>query len=230
VTRVAKLDAMTGVSSWFSLAPTHGGMMGGLSLSFQAPDLRSHRPPAGSTIAPMRQPSPSLVRTTLKIVEQEHAAPGVPRLQFKGVARAVTWELCYGGLAIATGRLAPEQDDAFADVASIEPVMDSAGLTIMARYEDGEPCAIEVPCVRPVRPTTRAEATARARWPGTRDQSDAPELTGRFMTQTREIGSPISGQHRRACIYQHVSVLLQDRRLQLRAPRRAPVASRDRTG
>jgi len=178
----------------------------------------------------MRQPWPSLVRTTLKIVEQEHAAPGVPRLQFKGVARAVTWELCYGGLAIATGRLASEQDDAFADVASIEPVMDSSGLTITARYEDGEPCAIEVTCVRPVRPTTRAEATARARWPGTRDQSDAPELAERFMAQTRELEGPISGQHRRACIYQHVSVLLEDRRLQLRAPRTAPEASRDRTG
>jgi hypothetical protein len=177
----------------------------------------------------MRQPSPSLVRTTLKIVEQEHAAPGVPRLQFKGVATAVTWELCYGGLAIATGRLAPEHDDAFADVASIEPVMDSSGLTITARYEDGEPCAIEVTCVRPVRPTTRAEATARARWPGMRDQSDAPELAGRFMAQTREIDVP-SGQHRRACIYQHVSVLLEDRRLRLRAPRKAPEASRDRTG
>jgi hypothetical protein len=181
----------------------------------------------------MRQPS-SLVRTTLKIVEQEHAAPGVPRLQFKGVARGVArpviWELWYGGLAIATGRLAPEQDDAFADVASIEPVMDSSGLTITARYEDGEPCAIEVTCVRPVRPTTRAEATARARWPGTRDQPDAPELARRFMARTREIEAPRSGQHRRACIYQDVSVLLEDRRLHLRAPRTAPEASRGRTG
>jgi hypothetical protein len=184
----------------------------------------------------MRQPS--LVRAPLKIVEQEHAAPGVPRLQFQGVARgvargvvrAVTWELCYGGLAIATGRLAPEQDDAFADVASIEPGMDSAGLTLTTRYEDGEPCAIEVTCVRPVRPTTRAEATARARWPGTRDQPDAPELAGRLVAQTREIEAPRSGQHRRACIYQHVSVLLDDRRLHLRAPRTAPEASPDRTG
>lgn len=180
----------------------------------------------------MRQPS--LVRTTLKIVEQEHAAPGVPRLQFKGVAkgvaRPVTWELCYGGLAIATGRLASEQAEPFADVASIEPVMDSSGLTLTARYEDGEPCAIEVTCVRPVRPTTRAEATARARWPGTRDQSDAPEIAGRFMAQIREIEAPMSGRHRRACIYQHVSVLLEDRRLHLRAPRKPPEASRDRTG
>jgi hypothetical protein len=95
----------------------------------------------------MRQPWPSSVRTPWKIVEQEHAAPGVPRLQFKGVARAVTWELCYGGLA-----------------------------------------------------------------------------------QTREIEAPISGQHRRACIYQHVSVLLEDRRLHLRAPRKTPEVSRDRTG
>jgi hypothetical protein len=180
----------------------------------------------------MRQPSPALVQTTLKIVEQAHAAPGVPRLQFRGVARALTWELCYGGLAIATGRLAPEQADAFADVASIEPGMDSSGLTITARYEDGEPCAsaIDVTCVRPVRPTTRAEATARARWPGTRDQPDAPEIAGRFMVQTREIEAPMSGQHRRACIYQHVSVLLEDRRLHLRAPRTAPEAGRDRTG
>src|SRR5262245_44869765 len=176
----------------------------------------------------MPQPRPS--RTTLKIVEQEHAAPGVPRLQFKGAARAVHWELCYGGLAIATGRLAPEHDDAFADVASIEPMMDSSGLTIMARYEDGEPCAIEVTCVRPVRPTTRAEATARARWPGTRYQSDAPDLARRFMAQTREIEVPMSGQRRRACIYQHVSVLLEERQLHLRAPQKAPEASRDRTG
>jgi hypothetical protein len=185
--------------------------------------------PAGSTIASMRQPRPSLVRTPLKLVEQEHAAPGVPRLQFQGVARAVTWELCYGGLAIATGRLGPEQDGAFADVASIEPVMDGAGLTITARYEDGEPCAIEVTCVRSVRPTTRAEATARERWPGTRDQSDAPELAGRFIAQTREIEAPRSGQHRRVCIYQHVSVLLEHRRLHLRAPRKPPEASRGRT-
>lgn len=178
----------------------------------------------------MRQPRPALVRTPWKVVEQEHAASGVPRLQFKAVARAVTWELCYGGLAIATGRLAPEQGDVLADVASIEPAMDSSGLTITARTEDGEPCAIEVTCVRPVRPTTRAEATARARWPGTRDQPDAPELAERFMAQTREIEAPISGQHRRACIYQHVSVLLEDRRLQLRAPRTAPEASPDRAG
>lgn len=181
----------------------------------------------------MREPGPALVRNALTIVEQEHAAPGVPRLQFKGVARAgaraVTWELCYGGLAIATGRLAAEHDDAFADVAAVEPAMDSSGLTITARYDDGEPCAIEVTCMRPVRPTTRAEATARARWPGTRDQSDAPELAGRFMAQIREIEVPSSGRHRRACIYQHVSVLLEHRRLHLRAPRNAE-ASPDRTG
>ena len=182
----------------------------------------------------MPEPRPAVGRTTLKVVEQEHAAPGVPRLQFEGVAsavaRTVTWELCYGGLAIATGRLAPEHHDAFADVASIEPAMDSSGLTIAARYEDGEPCAIEVTCVRPVRPTTRAEATARARWPGTRDQSDAPELARRFLAQTREIEGPMTGQQRRACIYQRVSVLLEDRRRHLRAPRRPPEAGRDRAG
>jgi hypothetical protein len=159
----------------------------------------------------------------------------MPQLRFHGAAsaqtaRAVIWELYYGGLPIATGRLASDQDVSFADVASLAPVMDSSGLTISVRYEDGEPCAIEVSCVRAVRPTTRAEATARMRWPGVRDQPDVPELRRRLLAETRDIHAPgAPGRLRCVCIYQPTSVLLEDRRLHLRTPVKSPQVRRNRS-
>lgn len=111
-------------------------------------------------------PRPAATRHRLTVVEDENAGFGVPRLLLRptaspGQRRAVTWELCYGGLPVATGSLDPGQDVLFTDVASVQPAMDGSGFTITARYEDGEPCAIEATCVRPVRPPTRAEAAAR---------------------------------------------------------------------
>jgi hypothetical protein len=131
----------------------------------------------------------------------------------------VTWELRYGGLPVATGSLDSDQDVLFTDVAAVQPAMDSSGLTLTARYEHGEPCAIEATCVRPVQPPTRAEAAARAQWPGTRNQRETPMLRRPFLAETRDVsrrrdastGSGRGGQ-RNICIYQHFSVLLAYRR------------------
>jgi hypothetical protein len=162
------------------------------------------------------------------VVEDENAASGSPRLLLRGTASpgrggVVTWELCYGGLPVATGSLDSDQDVLFTDVPSVQPAMDSSGFTLTARYEDGEPCAIEATCVRPVRPPTRAEAAARARWPGTRNQVETPTLRRPLLAEIRDIAQrgdtgPGNGRggSRNICVYQHFSVLLAFRRRLLR--------------
>jgi hypothetical protein len=158
------------------------------------------------------------------VVEDENAAFGVPRLLLRGSAvpgheGAVTWELRYGGLPVATGSLDSDQDVLFTDVAAVQPAMDNSGLTLIARYENGEPCAIEATCVRPVQPPTRAEAAARAQWPGARNQQETPILRRPFLAATRDISQRRDagsgngrGGRRNICIYQHFSVLLAYRR------------------
>ena len=162
-------------------------------------------------------------------MEDEGAAFGVPRLLLRGVtgppAPAVTWELRYGGRAIASGSMPGDQELLFTDVDSILPVMDGAGLTFAARYEDGRPAAIEATCVRPVPPPTRAEAMARAQWPGVRDQPGTPGPRGPLLAEVREIfpAGAVPGdlpRARRVCVYAQFSVLLAARRRRLhgRAP------------
>jgi hypothetical protein len=179
-------------------------------------------------------PRPVATRHRVTVVEDENAGFGVPRLLLRGIASpghggVVTWELCYGGLPVATGSLDSGQDVLFTDVASVQPSMDSSGFTLTARYEDGEPCAIEATCVRPVRPPTRAEAAARARWPGTRNQLETPAPRRPFLAETVDIAQrrdagPGNGRggHRNICVYQHFSVLLAYRRRLLRDSVRLP--------
>ena len=179
-------------------------------------------------------PRPVATRHRVTVVEDKNAEFGVPRLLLRGTASpgqggAVTWELCYGGLPVATGSLDSDQDVLFTDVASVQPSMDSAGFTLTARYEDGEPCPIEATCVRPVRPATRAEAAARAQWPGARNQQEAPALRRPFMAETRDVtqrrdagsGNGRDG-HRSVYVYQHFSVLLAYRRRVLLDPAGMP--------
>ena len=178
-------------------------------------------------------PRPVAARRRVTVVEDENAEFGVPRLLLRGTAdpgrgEAVAWQLCYGGLPVATGSLDSDQDVLFTDVAPVQPSMDSAGFTLTARYEDGEPCPIEATCVRPVRPPTRAEVAARTRWPGTRNQQDTPGLRRPFLAQTRDIsrredaGPENRRGHRNICIYQHFSVLLAHRHRLLRDPAHRP--------
>lgn len=179
-------------------------------------------------------PRPVATRHRVTVVEDENAEFGAPRLLLRGTASpgqggAVAWELCYGGLPVATGSLDSDQDVLFTDVTSVQPAMDSSGFTLTARYSDGEPCPVEATCVRPVRPPTRAEAAARAQWPGTRNQREAPELRRPFLTQTRDISRREStgqgngrGGSRAICVYQHFSVLLAHRHRLLRDPAQKP--------
>ena len=179
-------------------------------------------------------PRPVATRHRVTVVEDEDAEFGVPRLLLRGTASpgqggAVTWELCYGGLPVATGSLDSDQDVLFTDVASVRPAMDSSGLSLTARYADGEPCAIEATCVRPVRPPTRAEAAARAQWPGARDQAETPALRRPFLAATRDVAQQrdvgpgnARRSHRNVCVYQHFSVLLVYRRRLLRDPAHTP--------
>jgi hypothetical protein len=183
---------------------------------------------------------PDAVTTWLRVtvVNDEGAAFGVPRLLIRrtggtGTAGAVTWELCYGGLPIATGELGPDQQPVFTEVASFGPSMDGAALTITARSSNGEPCMVEATCVRPARPATRAEATARARWPGVRDQQEPPALRRQFLAGTADVspGVPAGpgtgpGSRRCVCIYRSSVVLAAFRRRSLRAgPGAAPLSA-----
>lgn len=164
------------------------------------------------------------------VVEDENAAFGVARLLLRraggpGKGGAVTWELCYGGVPVAAGSHGPDQDVVFTEIASIEPAMDSSGFTITARYADGDQCVIAAVCVRPARPPTRAEATARARWPGARHQQAAPGPGRLFLAGTRDISLPPPaspqgepGRPRSVRVYQHFSVLLAHRRQIMREP------------
>jgi hypothetical protein len=175
-------------------------------------------------------PRPVATRHRVTVVEDENAGFGVPRLLLRGIASpghggVVTWELCYGGLLVAAGSLGYDQDVLFTDVASVQPSMDSSGLTLTARYQDGEPCPVEATCVRPVRPPTRAEAAARAQWPGTRNQQEAPALRGPLLAETRDVAVPRDagrgngrGGRWSICVYQHFSVLLARRRRVLLLP------------
>lgn len=162
-------------------------------------------------------------------MEDEGAAFGVPRLLLRGAtgpaAPAVTWALCYGGQPIATGSMRGDQEVLFADIDAIQPDMDGAGLTLTAQYEDGRPASLEATCVRPVPPPTRAEAMARARWPGVRDQPGTPGPRGPLLAEVREIFSAGAvpddlPRARRVCIYARFPVLLAARRRHLhgRAP------------
>ncbi len=171
----------------------------------------------------------------VRVVDDENAAFGVPRLFIRGTGSsgAVAWELRYGGLPIAAGDLGPEQEAAFVEVASIQPSMDGAGFTITARSGDGALCPVEATCVRPTRPATRAEATARARWPDVRNQEQAPPFRKPFLAGIRDVsggvpsgGGSDPGGQRCVCVYHDVSVLLKYRRLRVRgeagaAPRQA---------
>jgi hypothetical protein len=155
------------------------------------------------------------------VVEDPSAGFGVARLLLQGAGgsgtEAVTWELCYGGVPVATGPLASDQGTLFIEIASIEPAMDSSGFTISARYADGDDCEIAATCVRPARQPTRAEATARAQWPDARHQRAAPAPRRSFLAETRDISAPTGAaaepaKPRSVCVYAHFSVLLARRR------------------
>ena len=178
--------------------------------------------------------APVSARRRVTVVEDEGAAFVVPRLLLRrpsgpAAPGTVAWELCYGGQPIASGSMSGDQELLFAEVGAIRPEMDSRGLTLVARYGDGQPAAVEATCVRPALPPTRAEALARAKWPGARDQHDVPVPRQPFLAEAREVLPPVrAGQDgaprsRRACIYQHFSVLLAERRRRLRkgGPRQA---------
>lgn len=183
-------------------------------------------------------PGTVTTRRQVAVVDDENAAFGVPRLLLRdtggpGTTGAVTWELCYGGLPIASGSLEGDQEALFTDVAGVQPSMDGAGLTITARREDGAPCEIEAICVRPMRPPTRAEAAARARWPGARNQHETPALRRPFVAEIRE-ALPVAagpgirpGARRRVHVYQHFSALLAYRRRSLHRPRAASAPGQD---
>jgi len=136
----------------------------------------------------------------------------------------VRWEFRYGGLPIATGELGHDTSTLAVQAPSVEPFMDSAGFTITARSEDGRPAAIEATCVRPARRPTRAEAAARAAWPGVRDQDEAPALRRHLVAETRDAyrfltGEPAGEVRRRSvCVYYHFSALLARRRRSLGKP------------
>jgi hypothetical protein len=157
------------------------------------------------------------------VVEDSSAEFGVARLLLQGAGgsgtEAVTWELCYGGVPVAAGPLASDQGTLFIEIASIEPAMDSSGFTISARYPDGDDCEIAATCVRPARPPTRAEATARAQWPDAQHQRAAPAPRRPFLAGTRDIPRPapagaktVPSKPRSVCVYEHFSVLLARRR------------------
>jgi hypothetical protein len=173
-------------------------------------------------------------RRRVTVVADEGAAFGTLRLLLRSAPGRVTpgivtWELCYGGLPIASGSMSGDQELLFAEIGVVQPDMDSLGLTLIARHEDGQPAAIEATCVRPVPPPTRAEALARAKWAGARDQQEAPVPRRPFLAGAREVLPPVRAgrggapRRRRVCIYQHFSVLLAERRRWLRksGPRRA---------
>ncbi|HEY2575731.1 MAG TPA: hypothetical protein VGI74_05435 [Streptosporangiaceae bacterium] len=161
-------------------------------------------------------------------MEDENAALRKPRLLLRGArkpatAGAVTWELCYGGVPIATGALGSGEEVAFTDIDAIEPSMDNAGFSFIARMASGEVPAIEAICVRPARPLTRAERTARAKWAGLRDQPETPAAGRQFLAGTRDVtrtvpaGRGTGTRSRCVCVYQHFAVLLAGRRRRVRA-------------
>jgi hypothetical protein len=163
-------------------------------------------------------------RQRVRVVDDEKATFSVPRLLIRGaegleLAGPLSWDLCYGGLPIAAGELGLDRDLAFIEVASIEPAMDSAGLSIAVRLGDGAPCLVEAICVRPMRPMTRAEATARAKWPDVRNQGKAPPFRRPFLAGIRKVGAagspdgdPDQGDQRCVYLYCECSVLLEYRR------------------
>jgi hypothetical protein len=170
------------------------------------------------------------------VVEDENAALRKPRLLLRGTRKrtvlhspdVVTWELCYGGVPIATGSLGSGEEVAFTDIDAIEPSMDNAGFSFVARTATGEAAAIEAICVRPARPLTRAERTARAKWAGLRDQPEAPAAGRQFLAGIREVtrtvpaGPQTRTRSRSVCVYQHVAVLLAHRRRRVREQAPAP--------
>jgi hypothetical protein len=163
------------------------------------------------------------------VVEEESAGPGISRLLLSlardgGPAGTVRWEFCYGGLPIATGELSQNTGTLAVQAPSVQPFMDSAGFTITARDENGRPAAIEATCVRLARPPTRAEAVARAAWPGVRDQDGAPAPRRHLVAETCDAhrflsaGPEGESRHRSVCVYYHFSALLARRRRSLRKP------------
>jgi hypothetical protein len=172
--------------------------------------------------------APVSARRRVTVVEDEGAAFVVPRLLLRrpsgpAAPGTVAWELCYGGQPIASGSMSGDQEVLSTGIESVRPAMDSLALTLIARYDDGRPAAIEATCVRPGPPPTRAEAMARAKWPGARDQPEPPEVRRPLLAEAREIFPPVPAagpdggpRRRRVFIYQHVSVLLTVRRQRMR--------------
>jgi len=174
-------------------------------------------------------PRPVVLPRRVTVVEEESAGPGISRLLLSlargdGLAGVVRWEFRYGGLPIATGEMSRDAGSLAVQAPSVQPFMDSAGFTITGRDEDGRPAAIEATCVRPARPPTRAEAAARAAWPGMRDQDGAPPQRQHLVAGTQDAyrflaAGPAGGARRRSvCVYYHFSALLARRRRWLRQP------------
>lgn len=178
------------------------------------------------------------------MVEDERGNLSVPRLLLKGAGEdgpegPVRWVLRYGGVRLARGRLDEGEEVSFADVPEIEPFMDSAGLSFIARYSDGEIAPIEAICVRPPARVTRAEEVARERWPLVRHQRAAPELRRPLLAMSREIRVPPDDDgkprgRRTVYIYQHFSAVLARRRrtqeTEARAERRRAALAQDQQG
>ena len=177
------------------------------------------------------------------VVEDGNGALRKPRLLLRGARDpasmgAVTWELRYGGVPIATGSLGSGEEVAFTDIDAIEPSMDSAGFSFTARTATGESAAIEAICVRPARMVTRAESTARAKWAGLRDQPEVPATGRQFLagirdvTRTVQAGSQTETRSRSVCIYPYFAVLLAHRRRRVReqAPAPGPVSQTEQVG
>jgi hypothetical protein len=157
----------------------------------------------------------------MNVVEDEDPAFRTPRLFLRAGAGAqapevISWELRYGGLPIAAGSLRRDQEASFTEVASVDPAMDSSGLSLVARDEDGRPTAVEVICVRPVRRPTSVEAAARTRWKNVRDQPEAPALGQRLVAERQEVRP--GGQS--VCVYLAPPALLARRRWWLRNRRK----------
>jgi hypothetical protein len=183
------------------------------------------------------EPRTESARRQVTLVEDEGTSLAVPRLFLRpapgpAAPGTVTWELRYGGLAIASGSMSGDQELVSAEIDAIQPDMDSRGLTLVAWRANGQPAAVDATCIRPVLPPTRAEALARAKWAGARDQPGAPVPRRPFLAESREALPPVRAdrggtpRRRRVCVYQHFSVLLVERRRRLRKRRPGPAGGR----
>lgn len=151
-----------------------------------------------------------------------------------GLDASVLFELCYGGVAVASGRLMAGEAEVTLAVPGLTDWMDDWALSVRAWSTDGTPIPVDARCRRGKHRSTGAERKARSAWPGLKGRGPGPDGRSGLVehVQSARVVQPAANRpaalRRRPAtqpvvVYQSVQKLLSRRRALLTLNRRDEV-------